>query len=191
MGLNLAKGQKLSLLKEDPSLKKVRLGLGWDTPEIQGKDFDLDATVVLLGSNGKVRTDADVIFYNNLLSSCGSVQHQGDNRTGEGDGDDEVIIVELDKVPTDVERIVTLVTIHDATARGQNFGQVKSGLVRIVNEDTQNEIAKFDLTEDFSIQTSVVFCELYKHNGEWKFNPIGDGDTRDLGGLLSMYGVDC
>lgn len=189
MSLNLSKGQKLDLTKTNPGLKKVRLGLGWSVPMIQGKDFDLDATVVLLDKNSKVRKDNDVIFYNNLVSECGSVIHQGDNRTGDGDGDDEVILIELDKIPLDVEKIVTLVTIHEAKSRGQNFGQVQNAYIRIINDDSETEIAKFDLTEDFSVQTSIIFCEVYRHNGDWKFNPIGDGDTRDLGGLLSMYGV--
>lgn len=191
MSLNLSKGQRLNLSKETPHLKKVKLGLGWDVANIQGKEFDLDATVVLLKADGKVMNDGDVVFYNQPNSRDGSTKHGGDNKTGAGAGDDETIVIELAKVHQEIKKIVCLVTIHDAVNRQQNFGQVDAAYVRIVDEDTQVEIAKYDLSEDFSIQTSVIFSELNRlDNGDWSFKPIGEGDKRSLGEHLQNYGVE-
>lgn len=190
MAIQLSKGQRIDLTKNDPSLQRTIIGLGWDVAYFDGgKDFDLDASVFLLDANGKCRHDLDFIFYNNLQSTDGSVVHTGDNRTGEGDGDDEQIKVDLSKVPADVQRIAITVTIHDAEARRQNFGQVSNAFVRLVNEDTNVEVLRFDLGEDFSIETAVVFCELYRHGSDWKFNAVGSGYQGGLAALVRAYGL--
>lgn len=188
-GLNLSKGQKLNLTKTSPGLSDVMVGLGWDTNAGVGADFDLDAQVVLLGENGKARSQADLIFFNNLRSSCGSVIHQGDNLTGAGEGDDEKVNVLLDKVPADIQKIAFFVTIHEAVSRGQNFGQVSNAFIRLMDNGTGAELARFDLTEDYSTSISIIMGELYRHNGEWKFNANGQGRAEDLGGLCSLFGV--
>lgn len=149
------------------------MGLGWDARSTDGQDFDTDASAFLLAANGKVRGDSDFIFYNNLTSSDGSVTHTGDNRTGEGDGDDESLKIKLDAVPSDVDKIIFVVTIHDAQARRQSFGQVSGAFIRLVNDDNQTEVARYDLTEDASTETAMLFGELYRHNGEWKFRAVG------------------
>ena len=191
MTINLSKGQKIDLTKSNPSLKKAVIGLGWDTNKYSGGgDFDLDASAFLVGSNGKTNNDLDFIFYNNLEHSTGSVIHTGDNRTGEGDGDDEQLIVEFSKIPSDIEKIAITVTIHDAIARAQNFGQVSNAFVRVVNEETNEEVLRYDLSEDFSVETALVFCELYRHNGEWKFSAIGSGFQGGLAALCKNYGLD-
>ena len=191
MPVNLSKGQKVDLTKTNPGLNKLHVGLGWDTNRYDGaSDFDLDVVTFMLAGNGKVASDADFVFYGNKLHSSGSVESMGDNLTGVGDGDDEVIKVVLNKVPASVERITFAVSIYDADARRQNFGQVENAFIRIVNEDTNQEILHYDLGEDFSIDTSVVVGELYRHNGEWKFNAIGSGFQGGLAALCVNYGVN-
>ncbi len=190
MAVTLSKGGNVSLAKADPTLVKVRLGLGWDTRSTDGQDFDLDASAFLLTEAGKVRGDADFIFYNNLRSSDGSVTHTGDNRTGEGDGDDESLVVELNKVPAEVAKIVFVVTIHDAQTRRQSFGQVANAFIRLVNDDTNNEVARYDLSEDASTETAMLFAELYRHNGEWKFRAVGQGYTGGLASVCAQYGIN-
>lgn len=191
MSINLTKGQKIDLTKNNPGLTKALIGLGWDTNRYDGGfDFDLDASAFLVGSNGRVNNDLDFIFYNNLEHSSKSVIHTGDNRTGEGDGDDEAIIIDFSKVPSNIEKIAITVTIHDAIQRSQNFGQVTNAFVRVVNEETGSEVLRYDLTEDFSIETALVFCELYRHNGEWKFSAIGSGFQGGLGSLCKNYGLE-
>ena len=191
MAVSLQKGQKVDLTKGNPNIKKVMVGLGWDTNKYDGgKDFDLDAAVFLLGENSKVSNDMDFIFYNNLKGGQGSVTHMGDNLTGEGEGDDEQVKVELDKVPSSIHKIAFTVTIHDAEQRGQNFGQVSNAFIRIVNEETGQELIRYDLGEDFSVETSVVVGELYRHSGEWKFNAVGSGFKGGLAALCRDFGVN-
>ncbi len=189
MSLTLQKGGNLSLTKTDPSLTKVLVGLGWDPRATDGQEFDLDASAFLLNSTGKVRGSHDFIFYNQLRSSEGSVIHIGDNRTGQGDGDDEAIKVDLSLVPSDVDKIAFTVTIHDADARRQNFGQVGGAFIRIVNEATGTEVVRFDLAEDASTETAMIFAELYRHNGEWKFRAIGQGYKGGLKAMCDQYGL--
>lgn len=191
MAVSLQKGQKVDLTKGNPNLKKVMVGLGWDTNKYDGgKDFDLDAAAFLLGENGKVSNDMDFIFYNNLKGAQGSVTHMGDNLTGEGEGDDEQVKVELDKVPANIHKIDFTVTIHDAEQRGQNFGMVSNAFIRIVNEETGQELIRYDLGEDFSMETAIVVGELYRHSGEWKFNAIGSGFKGGLEALCRNFGVN-
>ena len=190
MAISLQKGGNVSLSKEAPSMKKMLIGLGWDARATDGAAFDLDGSAFLLAASGKVRSDADFIFYNQTKSADGSVEHAGDNRTGAGDGDDEVIVVQLDSVPDDVAKIAVAVTIHDAEARGQNFGQVSQAFIRCVNADTNEEVARFDLSEDASIETAMIFGEIYRHNGEWKFKAIGQGFKCGLGPLAQNFGVN-
>jgi tellurium resistance protein TerD len=190
MAISLSKGGNVSLSKEAPGLKKVLLGLGWDARATDGQDFDLDASVFLLGSNGKVRSDQDFIFYNNLKSVDGSVEHMGDNRTGAGEGDDEVIKVNLATVPAEVEKIAIAVTIHEADARKQNFGMVSNAFIRLVNEEDGKEVVRYDLGEDFSTETAVIFGELYRHGSDWKFRAVGQGYAGGLGPLARNYGVN-
>jgi tellurium resistance protein TerD len=189
MAVSLQKGGNISLSKADPGLKKIFVGLGWDTRSTDGADFDLDASLFLLNDSGKVRSSDDFIFYNQLTSKCGSVEHTGDNLTGDGDGDDEVIKIDLSRVPADVVKLAITVTIHDADARRQNFGMVSEAFIRVVNEDNGNEIARFDLTEDYSTETAMIFGEIYRHGGEWKFKAVGQGYTGGLGQLAGNYGV--
>ena len=190
MAISLTKGQNISLSKTDPSLKNVLVGLGWDARSTDGQDFDLDASVFMATENGKVPSDRHFIFYNQLVSPCGGVEHTGDNLTGDGDGDDESVIVQLDKVESNIKSLFITVTIHDAEARRQNFGQVSNAFVRIVNNDTSDEIVRFDLSEDYSTETAMVFGEIYRHNGEWKFRAIGQGYTGGLYSLCQQYGVN-
>ena len=190
MAISLQKGGNVSLSKEAPSMKKMLIGLGWDARATDGAAFDLDGSAFLLAASGKVRSDADFIFYNQTKSADGSVEHAGDNRTGAGDGDDEVIVVQLDSAPDDVAKIAVAVTIHDAEARGQNFGQVSQAFIRCVNADTNEEVARFDLSEDASIETAMIFGEIYRHNGEWKFKAIGQGFKGGLGPLAQNFGVN-
>ncbi len=189
MTVSLQKGGRVSLDKAAPGLKNVHVGLGWDPRATDGTDFDLDASAFLVGESGKVRGDTDFIFYNQLKSACSSVEHTGDNRSGAGDGDDEVVYVYLDKVPADVAKIVFAVTIHEADARKQNFGQVGNAFIRLVNKDTGVEVVRFDLGEDYSTETAMVFAELYRSAGEWKFNAIGQGYAGGLAPLARQYGV--
>lgn len=191
MAINLQKGQKVDLTKGNPSLKKIMVGLGWDTNKYDGgADFDLDASAFLLGPDGHVPADSDFVFYGNLKHVSGSVEHQGDNLTGEGDGDDEQILVDLSKVPANIDKVAFTVTIYEAEQRRQNFGQVSNAFIRIVDETTNTEIIRYDLGEDFSIETAVVVGELYRHNGEWKFNAIGSGFAGGLAALCRNYGVN-
>ncbi|MEZ4632540.1 MAG: TerD family protein [Deinococcales bacterium] len=190
MSMSLQKGANISLSKADPNLNQALLGLGWDVRHTDGNDFDLDASIFLLGENGKVRQDHDFIFYNNLKSSDGSIEHTGDNRTGQGDGDDEAIKVNLPRVPQDVHKIIIAVTIHEADMRRQNFGMVENAFVRVVNQDSNQEIARYDLSEDASTETAMVFGELYRHNQEWKFRAVGQGYKGGLAALARQYGVN-
>ena len=190
MALTLQKGGNLSLTKTDPSLTKILVGLDCDPRATDGAEFDLDASALLLGANGKVRGEADFIFYNQLKSVDGSVEHTGDNRTGAGDGDDEVIKVDLSRVPTDVDKVVFVVTIHDAEARKQSFGQVSNAYIRVLNKADNKELARFDLSEDASTETAMVFGELYRNGEEWKFKAIGQGFAGGLAPLASNFGVN-
>ncbi len=190
MAISLNKGGNLSLSKTDPSLNQVLIGLGWDARATDGVDFDLDASAFLLGANDKVRGESDFIFYNQTRSPEGSVEHTGDNRTGEGDGDDEAVKINLAKVPADVQKIAITVTIHDAQNRGQNFGQVQNAFIRVVNDQTNVEIVRFDLNEDYSTETAMIFGELYRHNNEWKFRAVGQGYNGGLSAMCSQYGIN-
>lgn len=191
MGVCLKKGEKVSLTKDNAGLAKILVGIGWDINQFDtGGDFDLDGTAFLVGENGKITKQEDFIFYGNLKHPSGSVEHLGDNRTGVGEGDDEVIRIDLSKVPPEIQKIVFTVTIYEAENRKQNFGQVNNAFVRIVDEEKNEEMLRYDLGEDFSIETAAVFGELYKHNNEWKFNAIGSGYQGGLAALCSSYGVD-
>lgn len=191
MAINLTKGQKVDLTKGNPGLKKIMVGLGWDVNAFDsGYDFDLDAAAFLVGANGKCPTEKEFVFYGNLTHTSEAVVHMGDNLTGAGDGDDEQIQVDLSLVPANVERIAFTVTIYDAEVRGQNFGQVSNAFIRIVDETTGEELIHYDLGEDFSIETAVVVGELYRHNGEWKFNAIGSGFQGGLAALCGHYGIE-
>ena len=189
MAVTLSKGQNVSLSKTDPLLKHILIGLGWDARSSDGHDFDLDASVFMTADNGKVPSDDYFVFYNQLKSPCGSVQHTGDNLTGDGDGDDESVIVELEKVPANIKSLFVTVTIHDAETRRQNFGQVSNAFVRLVNHETWQEVLRFDLSEDYSTETAMVFGEVYRHNGDWKFRAIGQGYAGGLLALCNQYGV--
>lgn len=191
MAVSLSKGQKVDLTKGNPGLSKIIVGLGWDTNKYDGgADFDLDAAAFLLAANGKVASDSDFVFYGNLKHSYGGVEHMGDNLTGEGDGDDEQIKVNLAAVPASVDKIGFTVTIYEAESRKQNFGQVSNAYIRIVDETSNAELIRYDLGEDFSVETAVVVGELYRNNGEWKFNAIGSGFQGGLKALCQNYGVN-
>ena len=190
MAVSLVKGGNVSLTKEAPSMNVALVGLGWDARVTDGQAFDLDASVFLVGENGKVLSDSHFVFYNNTTSPDGAVQHQGDNRTGEGDGDDESLKIKLDAVPGDVDKIIFVVTIHDAQARRQSFGQVSGAFIRLVNDDNQTEVARYDLTEDASTETAMLFGELYRHNGEWKFRAVGQGYAGGLASVCAQYGIN-
>jgi tellurium resistance protein TerD len=190
MGVSLAKGGNVSLTKAAPNLTAVSVGLGWDVRATTGADFDLDASALLLNSGGKVISDQHFVFFNNLKSPDGSVEHTGDNLTGEGEGDDESINVDLTAVPAECERIVFPVSIYDADNRSQNFGQVRNAFIRIVDRSDNNELARFDLTEDASTETAMVFGELYRHGGEWKFRAVGQGYASGLAGIATDFGVN-
>lgn len=190
MAVSLSKGGNVSLSKEAPGLTKVVVGLGWDARASDGAEFDLDASVFLCAASGKVRSDSDFIFYNNLKSSDGSVEHTGDNKSGAGEGDDESIKVDLGKVPADVSKLVFAVTIHDAEGRKQNFGMVSNAFVRVVNQDGNKELARYDLSEDSSVETAMIFAEVYRNGNEWKFKAIGQGFKGGLGPLASTLGVN-
>lgn len=189
MAISLSKGGRISLSKEAPDLKLVHVGLGWDPRVTDGTDFDLDASAFMLAANGKVRADTDFIFYNQLRSPCGSVEHTGDNRTGVGEGDDEVVMVDLTKVPADVQKVAFTVTIHEADQRRQNFGQVQNAFIRLVNAETNVEVARYDLTEDASTETAMIFGEIYRHGNEWKFSAVGQGYAGGLSAMCQQYGI--
>ena len=191
MPINLSKGQKVDLTKGNPGLNKIMVGLGWDVNVFDtGAAFDLDASVFMLGDNGKCITEKEFIFYGNLEHTSGSVKHMGDNLTGEGDGDDEQVLIDLSAIPSNISKIAFTVTIYDAEIRRQNFGQVSNAFIRIVDETTNTELIRYDLAEDFSIETAVVVGELYRHNGEWKFNAIGSGFQGGLAALCAHFGID-
>ena len=191
MPVNLTKGQKVSLTKNNPGLKNIIVGLGWDINVYDtGGAFDLDTAAFMLDSTGKCPSEKEFIFYGNLEHSSGSVKHLGDNLTGEGDGDDEQIHIDLSIVPQDIEKVAFTVTIYDSDNRHQNFGQVNNAYIRISDESTGEELIRYDLCEDFSIETAVVVGELYKSNGEWKFNAIGSGFQGGLAALCQNYGID-
>jgi tellurium resistance protein TerD len=189
MAISLSKGGNVSLTKTVPGLTKVFVGLGWDARVTDGPAFDLDASVFMVKEDGKVRNDSDFIFYNNLKSADGSVEHLGDSLTGEGEGDDEQVKVNLETVPTDLARLVFGVTIHEAESRQQNFGMVRSAFIRVVNDGNNEEIARYDLSEDYSTETAMLFGELYRHSGEWKFKAIGEGFSGGLAAMAKSYGV--
>ena len=191
MPISLKKGQKVSLTKGNPGLKNVVVGLGWDTNAYDtGSDFDLDAAAFCLTDSGKVASQNDFVCFGNLSHPSGAITHLGDNLTGAGDGDDEQIKIDLSKVPAEITKIAFTVTIYEAEARRQNFGQVSNAFVRIFDENTGEELLRYDLGEDFSIETAVVFGELYKNGDEWKFNAIGSGYQGGLAALCNMYGID-
>ncbi|EXJ13529.1 TerD family protein [Imhoffiella purpurea] len=190
MAVTLIKGANISLSRTDPSLVRILIGLGWQARETEGVDFDLDASAFLLGENGKVARDEDFIFYNQLTSVCGSVEHTGDNLTGAGEGDDEALKIDLAKLPSSIKRVVVCVTIHEADSRGQNFGQVSEAFIRIANLDDDHEIARFDLSEDYSTETAMIFGEVYRRGDEWKFKAVGQGFSGGLAALCHQFGVD-
>ena len=189
MAISLSKGGNVNLSKEAPGLNKIVVGLGWDARATDGAAFDLDASAFLVKLDGKVRTDSDFCFYNNKVVAGGAVQHAGDNTTGAGDGDDETIKVELSKIPADLDKVVFAVTIHEAEIRKQNFGQVNHAYIRVVNEEGGQELARYDLSEDASIETSMIFGEIYRIGPDWKFKAVGQGFAGGLGPLASSFGV--
>lgn len=188
--ISLAKGQKIDLTKTNPGLTKIMVGLGWDTNKYDGgHEFDLDAVAFLVNKDGKANGDGAFIFYNNKQDPSGSVVYSGDNRTGEGEGDDESIKINLTGVPADVDKIAICINIHDADTRSQNFGQVSNAYVRVVNDETGAELMRYDLGEDYSIETGMVAAEIYRHSGEWKFNAVGSGFQGGLASLAATYGL--
>ncbi len=190
MGVSLSKGGNVSLTKAAPNLTAIAVGLGWDVRSTAGDDFDLDASALALGDNHKILSDEWFVFFNNLKSPDGSIEHQGDNLTGEGDGDDEVINIDLKSVPPQAVSIVITVSIYDAEARRQSFGQVRNAYIRVVNLANDVELARYDLTEDASVETAMVFGEVYRHSGEWKFRAIGQGYASGLAGIAKDFGVN-
>lgn len=190
MTVSLSKGGNVSLSMSEPGLKKILIGLGWDARTTEGASFDLDASAFMLGANGKVRNEKDFIFYHNLQSVDGSVQHTGDNLTGSGEGDDEAIKMNLDLIPAAVQTVAITVTIYDAEGRKQNFGQVKNAFIRIVNDETAKEVVRYDLSEDYSTETAMIFGEIYRHNSDWKFRAVGQGYSGGLAAMCAQYGVD-
>ena len=189
MAVSLVKGGNVSLTKEAPTMTVAMVGLGWDARVTDGKEFDLDASLFMLSENDKVQSDSHFIFFNNTKSPCGSIEHQGDNRTGEGDGDDEQIKINLSQIPDNVKKLIFSVTIYDAENRKQNFGMVSNSFIRIYDNDNGVEIARFDLSEDASTETAMVFGELYRHGSEWKFRAVGQGFAGGLSAMASQYGV--
>lgn len=191
MAVNLTKGQKIDITKGNAGLNKILIGLGWDVNKYDGEaDFDLDASAFILDASGKVKNDSDFIFFNNSSGANGAVLHTGDNLTGEGEGDDEQIKMDLSSMPTDVEKVAFVITIHEAEERNQNFGQVSNAFVRVVDDAKGEELVRYDLGEDFSIETALIVGEMYKHNGEWKFAAIGSGYQGGLVSICKNYGVN-
>ena len=190
MAISLTKGGNVNLSKEAPGLNKILVGLGWDSRATDGAAFDLDASAFLVKADGKVRADNDFCFYNNKIVGEGAVQHLGDNTTGVGDGDDEVVKVELSKVAADLDKVVFAVTIHEADVRKQNFGQVNHAYIRVINEESGQEITRYDLSEDASIETAMIFGEIYRVGADWKFKAVGQGFAGGLGALAASYGVN-
>jgi tellurium resistance protein TerD len=189
MAISLQKGGNVNLSKEAPGLSQIVVGLGWDARSTDGSAFDLDGSAFLLKVDGKVRADNDFIFYNNLKSSDGSVTHSGDNTTGAGDGDDETVTIDLTKVPADVERIAICVTVHEGEARKQNFGMVQKAFIRCANATGNAELARYDLSEDGSTESAMVFGEVYRNGTDWKFKAVGQGFKGGLGPLAASFGV--
>ncbi|WP_411840012.1 TerD family protein [Paracoccus sp. ME4] len=190
MAVSLSKGGNVSLTKAAPGLASVLIGLGWDARVTDGKPFDLDASVFICGDDGKVLSDADFVYFKNKVAQDGAVEHQGDNLTGEGDGDDETVKVDLNALPETVKKLVFAVTIYEAEERGQSFGQVSNASIRVLNQDGGVEIARYDLSEDASTETAMIFGELYRHAGEWKFKAIGQGFAGGLAPLAIAHGVN-
>jgi tellurium resistance protein TerD len=190
MSVSLSKGGNVSLSKEAPGLRAVLVGLGWDVRTTTGADFDLDASALMVGGSGKILSDQHFVFFNNLKSPDGSVEHTGDNLTGEGEGDDEVIKVNLASVPPDVDKVVVAVSIYDAESRQQTFGQVRNAFIRVVNQDDNREITRYDLSEDASTETAMIFGELYRSGAEWKFRAVGQGYSTGLRGIAQDFGVN-
>jgi tellurium resistance protein TerD len=190
MAINLQKGQKADLTKGNAGLKTIIVGLGWDPYKYSGSfDFDLDASAFLVSESGKVTNDSDFVFYNNLKHPSGAAIHMGDNLTGEGEGDDEQILIDLQKVPGNIQKIVFVVTIHDSEVRKQNFGQVSNSFIRLVNQSDNSELMRYDLGEDFSMESSVIFGEIYRNQGEWKFNAVGSGFKGGLTAMCQQFGL--
>jgi tellurium resistance protein TerD len=190
MGVSLSKGGNVSLSKEAPGLTAVNVGLGWDVNTFSGGEFDLDASAIITNESGKVISDQHFVFFNNLKSADGSVEHTGDNLTGEGEGDDELIKVNLAGVPAEAQKVVFVVSIYDADNRKQNFGAVRNAFIRVVNQAGEAEIARYDLTEDASVETAMVFGELYRAGAEWKFKAVGQGYASGLRGIAADFGVN-
>jgi len=190
MSVSLSKGGNVSLTKEAPGLTAVLVGLGWDVRTTTGADFDLDASALVVGSDGKILSDGHFVFFNNLTSPDGSVEHTGDNLTGEGEGDDEAVKVNLAAVPAECDKIVFAVSIYDAEARGQSFGQVRNAFIRVVNQAGGTELARYDLSEDASSETAMIFGEVYRNNAEWKFRAVGQGYSTGLAGIARDFGVN-
>src|SRR5437763_668601 len=190
MSVSLTKGGNVSLSKEAPGLTKILVGLGWDARSTDGADFDLDASAIMLNDADKVVSDQHFIFFNNLKSPDGSVEHTGDNLTGEGEGDDEAIKVNLVGVPAEVDKIVVTVSIYDAEARQQSFGQVRNAFIRVVNQADNRELTRYDLSEDASTETAMIFGELYRSGAEWKFRAVGQGYSTGLRGIAQDFGVN-
>lgn len=190
MAISLSKGGNVSLSKEDPSLDEIMVGLGWDARATDGQDFDLDASAFLLKTDGKVRSDADFCFYNNMNVAGGAVIHQGDNRTGAGEGDDEQVKITLSKMPADIDKVAIVVTIHEGEQRGQSFGQVSNAFIRLVNVKTGAEVVRFDLSEDASVETAMILGEVYRHGSDFKFRAVGQGYRGGLGPLATNFGVN-
>jgi len=187
--LTLTKGNNLSLTKADPGLERALIGLGWDPRTTSGEPFDLDASALLVGADGKVRSQDDFIFYNQLQAKDGSVVHLGDNRSGVGDGDDEQILIDLSLIAADVDRVVIVVSIDQADARGQNFGQIRGAYCRVLNQDTDQEVVRYDLSEDAAPETSMIFAEIYRNRAEWKFRAVGQGYATGLRGIATDFGI--
>jgi tellurium resistance protein TerD len=190
MAISLKKGGNVSLSEAAPNLKAIYVGLGWDARQTEGEDFDLDASAFLLNGQGKVNREEDFIFYSNLKSRDGSVEHTGDNLTGGSSGDDEVIKIDLEKLPPSIQKVTITVSIYEAEKRRQNFGMVNNAFIRVVNQEGDAEIARFDLTEDMSVETAMIFGEIYRRNNEWKFRAVGQGYEGGLAAMARSYGID-
>ena len=190
MAIPLMKGDNTSPTKTDPSLKNIIAGLGWDVRETDGETFDLDASILMVQADGKARSDRDFIYYHQKDSACGAVHHTGDNRTGAGDGDDESILVFLDKLPAEIHKLIVCVSIYEADQNKQNFGQVLNAFIRLVNKDTQQEITRYDLSENASMQSAMIFGEIYRYDGEWKLRAVGQGFQGGLAELVRLHGID-
>jgi len=190
MAIPLMKGGNISLSKTDPSLKNIIVGLGWDVRETDGETFDLDASILMVQADGKARSDRDFIYYHQKDSACGAVHHTGDSRTGAGDGDDESIHVFLDKLPAEIHKLIVCVSIYDADKNKQNFGQVLNAFIRLVNKESLQEITRYDLSENASTETAMIFGEIYRYEGEWKFRAVGQGFKGGLAELVRLHGID-